>query len=172
VALAMLLLTTLTAHSSMAHFIAVSMVLGVGMGNVVAPATESIMGSLPREKAGVGSAMNDTTRQVGGAIGVAVFGSILSSTFARHLDNKLTGRVPDRFVGQARDSVGAALGVARHTPGAARYAPAIVAAAHESFVVGLHTAAVLGAVVVLVAAGAVLRWLPARAPEPVAVASP
>ena len=53
--------------------------LGVGMGLAMAPATDSIMGSLPREKAGVGSAVNDTTREVGGALGVAILGSILAA---------------------------------------------------------------------------------------------
>ena len=55
--------------------------LAIGMGLVMAPATESIMGSLPRAKAGVGSAMNDTTRQVGGALGVAVVGSVMLSMY-------------------------------------------------------------------------------------------
>ena len=51
------------------------------MGLIMAPATESIMGSLPLAKAGVGSAVNDTTRQVGGALGVAIVGSVLSSVY-------------------------------------------------------------------------------------------
>src|SRR5262249_40660111 len=55
--------------------------LGLGMWIARAPATESIMGSLPREKAGIGSAMNDTTRQVGGALGVAVLGSITAASY-------------------------------------------------------------------------------------------
>ena len=55
--------------------------MAVGMGLVMAPATESIMGSLPRAKAGVGSAVNDTTRQVGGALGVAVVGSVMTSAY-------------------------------------------------------------------------------------------
>ena len=53
------------------------MVMAVGMALTMAPATESIMGSLPLAKAGVGSAVNDTTRQVGGALGVAIVGSVL-----------------------------------------------------------------------------------------------
>ena len=61
------------------------------MGMTMAPATESVMGSLPREKAGVGSAVNDTTRQVGGALGVAVIGSVVSSVYAGHVSD-LAGR--------------------------------------------------------------------------------
>ena len=53
-----------------------------GMGLAMAPATDSIMGSLPREKAGVGSAVNDTTREVGGALGVAILGSILAASYS------------------------------------------------------------------------------------------
>ena len=72
VALALALQTTLDTGSSTLHVVLVTIVLAVGMANVMAPATESIMGSLPRAKAGVGSAVNDTTRQMGGAIGVAL----------------------------------------------------------------------------------------------------
>ena len=63
--------------------------MAVGMGLVMAPATESIMGSLPRAKAGVGSAMNDTTRQVGGALGVAVVGSVMLSVYGGRVANAI-----------------------------------------------------------------------------------
>src|SRR3546814_2612045 len=72
VTISLLLFNTLDAGSDMLHVILIGMVLGLGMTNIMAPATDSIMGSLPRAKAGVGSAVNDTTRQVGGAVGVAV----------------------------------------------------------------------------------------------------
>jgi hypothetical protein len=65
--------------------------LGVGMGLAMAPATDSIMGSLPTAKAGVGSAMNTTTRQVGGALGVAVLGSVLTSAYRDQLAPALGG---------------------------------------------------------------------------------
>ena len=67
------------------------MVMGLGMANVMAPCTDSIMGSLPRAKAGVGSAVNDTTRQMGGAVGVAVFGSLMSSHFTSAMADRLGG---------------------------------------------------------------------------------
>ena len=57
------------------------LVLGFGMGLAMAPATDAVMGSLPIEKASVGSAVNDTTRTMGGALGVAVLGSLLSSQY-------------------------------------------------------------------------------------------
>ena len=74
--------------------IVVTALSAFGMAHVVAPATESIMGSLPRAKAGVGSAMNDTTRQVGGAVGVALLGSISASAFRPHVQDLLHGNVP------------------------------------------------------------------------------
>ena len=71
----LLLLSTIAADSPYPMVISFFMVMAAGMGMTMAPATESVMGSLPREKAGVGSAINDTTRQVGGALGVAIIGS-------------------------------------------------------------------------------------------------
>jgi hypothetical protein len=159
-------MTTLTVASSGLHVVIVTLGLGLGMANIMAPATESIMGSLPKEKAGVGSAMNDTTRQVGGAVGVALFGSILASRFSASFGSALHGTVPPRFVNPASDSVGAAIGVARDVPGARPFANQIVNAAQHAFVSGLHVAVVVGAVVVVVATAGVLKWLPARAFDP------
>src|SRR5688572_6757523 len=72
------------------------LVLAAGMALTMAPATESIMGSLMPEQAGVGSAANDTTREVGGALGFAVLGSILSSVFGgRMVDVLAGGQLPE-----------------------------------------------------------------------------
>ena len=65
------------------------MLMAVGMGLTMAPATDSVMGSLPLAKAGVGSAVNDTTRQVGGALGVAVIGSVLATTYGDKISQLL-----------------------------------------------------------------------------------
>jgi EmrB/QacA subfamily drug resistance transporter len=153
---------TLDVGSSATHVILVTIIMGIGMGNVMSPATESIMGSLPREKAGVGSAMNDTTRQVGGAVGVAVLGSILSSQYGPDLASRLRGKVPVPLVSAARDSVGRAVDVVSQPPGA-RYRTQILAAAHQSFISGMHLAAVVAALIVLLAVAGVIAWLPARA---------
>src|SRR5581483_9989189 len=157
---------TLQPNTSTLHVILVTVLLGLGMGNVMAPATDSIMRSLPRAKAGVGSAVNDTTRQVGGAFGVAVLGSILSSRFTSHFTGAVAGQVPGDVVAHAKDSVGSALGIARDLPpGAQRFAPQIVNAAKDGFINGFHAASVVAAVVVFAAALGVLRWLPARATD-------
>src|SRR5262249_27761752 len=157
--ISMVLMTTFDVDSSVLHVILVTMVLGVGMAYVMAPATESIMGALPREKAGVGSAMNDTTRQVGGAIGVAVFGSIVSSRFSSQMSAALDHVIPSRLLDVAKDSVGAALGVARTSP---RSGPRIADVARASFVSGMHIAVLVGAVIIFIGVIGVLAWLPAH----------
>ncbi len=158
---------TLDAGSTALHVIIVTTIMGIGMGNVMAPATESIMGSLPREKAGVGSAMNDTTRQVGGAIGVAVLGSLLSSHYRPSVSSALSGKVPESLVNAAKDSVGGAISIANDPlhPIAPGFRTQIIDAAHQSFVSGLHLASVVAAIVVLIAVIGVLIWLPSRAPD-------
>jgi EmrB/QacA subfamily drug resistance transporter len=162
----LLLFNVLDADSTTGVVIAISMLLGLGMANIMAPATDSIMGSLPRAKAGVGSAMNDTTRQVGGAVGVAVLGSLLASHYTKAMDSKLGGTVPAQLLEQVRDSVGQATGVAREAPAAQPFAAEIVQAAHESFVGGMHLAFTVAAGITLLAAIGVARFLPARPGEP------
>ena len=168
VAISMVLFTTLDVGSSTLHVILISMLLGLGMGNVMAPATDSIMGSLPRAKAGVGSAMNDTTRQVGGAVGVAVLGSILASQYTSHVTTTLAGKVPPQILGPPSQSIGAARGFFQspQLPGPARaFANPVIGAAKDGYVMGMHTAAIVAAVILAIAAIGVLIWLPHRATD-------
>jgi hypothetical protein len=133
--------------------------LGCGMGLTVAPATESIMGSLPLAKAGVGSAMNDTTRQVGGALGVAVLGSILASGYGAAIQPTLRGAPP-----QLAQAAGEGIGVAAAI--AAQLGPqgqGLLEAARSAFVRGMGDAVQVGAGVAALAALLVLLFLPARA---------
>jgi Na+/melibiose symporter-like transporter len=133
--------------------------LGCGMGLTVAPATESIMGSLPLAKAGVGSAMNDTTRQVGGALGVAVLGSILASGYGAAIQPTLRGAPP-----QLAQAAGEGIGVAAAI--AAQLGPqgqGLLEAARSAFVQGMGDAVQVGAGVAALAALLVLLFLPARA---------
>jgi len=89
--------------------------LGVGMSLTAAPATGSIMSSVPHAKAGVGSAVNDTTREVGGALGIAVLGSITSAIYRSSID--LDGlSLPPPVLEAAEESVGAATFIARQLP--------------------------------------------------------
>jgi EmrB/QacA subfamily drug resistance transporter len=90
--------------------IALQMILfGTGMGFTSAPATEAIMGVVPAHKAGVGSAVNDATRLLGGTLGVAVIGSIYASLYATRLTGRLPSATPQPLANAAHDSVGAAL---------------------------------------------------------------
>ena len=89
--------------------IAVQMVVfGIGMGLTSAPATESIMGAVSRSKAGVGSAVNDSTRLIGGTLGVAVIGSVYASVFGSRLTATLPHAIPAQVAATAHQSVGAA----------------------------------------------------------------
>jgi hypothetical protein len=135
--------------------------LGIGMGLVVAPATESIMGSVPLAKAGVGSAMNDTTRQVGGALGVAVLGSILAASYGAAIQPTLRG-APPQVAQTAGDSIGAAATIA------AQLGPqgsGLLEAARSAFIQGMGDAVQVGAGVAAAAAVLVLLFLPARGKE-------
>ena len=88
---------------------------GSGMGLTSAPATEAIMGVVPKAKAGVGSAVNDATRLLGGTLGVAVIGSVYASLYASRLTDSLPARLPAGLARNAHDSVGAALEIAHRT---------------------------------------------------------
>ena len=157
-----LLFTTFQPSSSALHVIAITMLMGLGMANVMAPCTDSIMGSLPRAKAGVGSAVNDTTRQMGGAIGVAVFGSLMSSHFTTAMTDRVAGVVPAGLLAKVSDNVGQAIGVARDAPPARPFADQIINAAGESFVSGLHLVALVAASITFLGAVGVALFLPAR----------
>jgi hypothetical protein len=139
----------------------VMVLLGGGMGLASAPATESIMGSLPKAKAGVGSAVNDTTRELGGALGVAIIGSIMSSLYGARLGDNLHGALPDPALDTAKDSMGAAIAVGNQVGGTdgAR----IIDAARDAFVHAMSRASLVTAAFAVVGAIVALRWLPARA---------
>jgi EmrB/QacA subfamily drug resistance transporter len=157
----LVLFSTFTPDSSVLHVIVITVMMGAGMANVLAPCTDSIMGSLPRAKAGVGSAMNDTTRQMGGAIGVAVFGSIMASHFTSSVTEKLSGDLPARVLSAVGNNVGQAVGIANQTR--PPLGVQIADAAKESFVSGLHIIGFAAAAITFVAVIGVVVFLPARA---------
>jgi EmrB/QacA subfamily drug resistance transporter len=165
VSLALASMSLFTAGTSIWWIIAATMLMASGMANVMAPATESIMGSLPREKAGVGSAVNDTTRQVGGAIGVALIGSLLASRYGGHVDSGLAGaELPRNVLDRIGGNIQAGVSIGRDTPGA--LGDQIVGVAHDAFMSGMHLAMLVGAGITLLASVGVFLWLPARAPAP------
>jgi EmrB/QacA subfamily drug resistance transporter len=154
--------STSTVSSGYPRVMLAMILMGTGMGLSVAPATESIMGSLPLHQAGVGSAMNDTSREVGGALGVAIVGSMLSSLYSTNLNRKLPANVSVPVRDAADQSVGAALQVSAQL---GRVGAPLADAARESFVYAMSRASLVTAAVALVGALLAWRFLPARAAE-------
>ncbi|KOG06788.1 MULTISPECIES: MFS transporter [Streptomyces] len=133
---------------------------GAGMAHIMPPVTVSIMQALPREKAGSGSAINNTFRQVGGALGVAVLGSVLSSTYRGEIEGHL-GAVPAALRATAGESVEATLAVAEKLGPAGRD---LVAPAYDAFLDAMHVTAIASTVIALAGAAVVAAFLPGRKP--------
>ncbi|WP_431886053.1 MFS transporter [Micromonospora wenchangensis] len=140
---------------------------GVGMANIMPPATESIMSALPREKAGVGSAVSNTVRQVAGALGVAVLGSVLSAVYREDIAT-VADALPAPAREAATESVSGAYAAAAQLGPAA---PQLIAAANDAFVSAMHWAAAISAVVAALGIVIVLRWMPGR-PDAAVPATP
>ncbi len=154
--------STFTATTSYFGVVVWSMALmATGLSLVTSPATEAVMSSLPKEKAGAGAAVNDTTRELGGTLGVAVVGSVFASTYAPKIGEFL-GRlpVPPEAVEAARDSVAAAIVVAGRAPQEAQ--ASITAAAGSAFTDGLSVACLVAAGVTFLGSIVAFRLLPDR----------
>jgi EmrB/QacA subfamily drug resistance transporter len=161
-AVGLIIASRLTAGASYPEVLWSLVVLAAGMALVMPPATESIMGSLPPAKAGVGSAVNDTTRQVGGALGVAVLGSVMSSTYGPRVTDAISGfPVPAEQANAISDQIGAAIGAAERIGGEPGRLLASVAS--KGFADGMSTAFVIGAAALVLGAVIVVIFLPARA---------
>ncbi len=138
--------------------------IGVGVGLGLAPSTESVMGSLPRADAGVGSATSDTSMQLGGALGVAVIGTALNIRYQNFMTPLLAHQsIPPSINKLILGSLGGALAVATHIPGKAGVA--LAGAARQGFVSGMDLGLVVASVVVAVAGLVVLAALPNRAQQ-------
>ena len=145
--------------------IAAQMVLlGVGMGLTQAPATEAIMGAVPRHKAGIASAVNGSTRLFGGTLGVAVIGSVAASLYTTRLSALLPPGLPARALTAARGSVGGAAVAAQHLARAGLSGPAgaLDRAAVAAFLHSLTGACLVAAAVAAVGVLLVAFLLPAR----------
>ena len=156
----LVLASTITTATGYPRLGLAMLLLGAGLGLASAPATESIMGSLPTNRAGVGSAVNDTAREVGGALGVAIVGSIVSSIYRGHLAGRLPAGVPAPAASAAHDSLGAALQVSN---GLGSNGSQLADAARVAFVEAMSRASIVTAVVAVTGAVVAWRYLPARA---------
>jgi EmrB/QacA subfamily drug resistance transporter len=161
VTVALVLQGALTADTPTWLVILITLPLAVGMAHVLPTATASIMGAVPREKAGVGSAVNDTTRQMGGALGVALLGSLMASRYGDHVESSLSGSgLKQGVLDRIGSNIQAGVSVGRETGGA--LGERITTVAHDGFLSGMHVAVFVAAGITLFAAAAVFRWLPSR----------
>ncbi len=156
--------TTAAAGTSYGTIAAQMVILGTGMGLTSAPATEAIMGVVPKAKAGVGSAVNDATRLLGGTLGVAVIGSVFASLYATRLTRALPEGLPAPIARSAHASIGAALTAAGKLAHAGH--PALATALHDAassaFFHGFHAANFVSAGVAAMGGVMALVLLPAQ----------
>jgi EmrB/QacA subfamily drug resistance transporter len=131
-------------------------VMMTGMSLTMTPATSMMMSAVPRNRAGMGSAMNDTTLELGGTLGVAVLGSILGSAYTAKVLPSL-GMLPEAAKGVAENSLAGALAIAFQL---GPNGEVLVAKAKEAWMDGLSEAMLIAAGIVFVAAIATAIWLP------------
>ncbi|MFD8224000.1 MFS transporter [Streptomyces massasporeus] len=134
--------------------------MGAGMAHIMTPVSVVIMQALPREKAGSASALSNTFRQVGGALGIAVLGSVLSTAYRTGIEDKL-GILPPALRHTAGESIEATLGVADKL---GPRGESLVAPAYDAFLHAMHTTALWGAGVALAGAVVVALFLPGKPP--------
>ena len=139
--------------------------LASGLACVTSPSTEAVMGAVSRDKAGIASAVNDTSREVGGTLGVAVVGSVFASLYGpKIVENLADLPVPEEAMKAAESSMAAALMVAEQAPSEGR--GLLVAAAQDAFQSGWTTACLVAASVAIVGAVLAVFFLPNRAEVP------
>jgi len=146
---------------------------GAGMGTVMPPATDAVMSVVPRERAGAGSALTNTARQVSAALGIAVLGSILAQVYRGQLSSHLTV-LPAPARGAAAGSITATQAIAARLGVAGRE---LASFADTAYVHGMHVTTIASAVITLLGVVVVLIWMPSRpaegtVPELAAVAEP
>ena len=165
IAAGLFLASRVSVHGSYADVLPGFVLMGLGTGLAFAPCTDSVMGSLPLEKAGVGAATNSAALQTGAALGVALLGSLLNTRYQSRLAPVLAPHhVPKPLLDLITGSLGAALAVAGHLGG--RLGAALAAVARQAFVSGLDLALLAGAAVVAAGAVVAVLLIPNRAPAP------
>ncbi|WP_329290559.1 MFS transporter [Streptomyces pseudovenezuelae] len=162
----MFLLTQIDKGSTYGDFLAPLMMLGLALGLAISPATDTIMGSFPESELGVGGGVNDTALELGGALGIAVLGSLLGTAYRDELTDLVGNRLPAQAMETAKDSVGAGLAVAQRVaqdPSAGpQQARAAVDAVHQAFAHGVAQTSLIGGIVMAAGTLIVLAVLPGR----------
>jgi len=151
---------TATAGSSWLHYVAAMMIVCVGIGLTMAPATHTIMSSVPPAKAGVGSAVNDTTRNLGNVLGIAIVGSIVASAYKTTLA-PATSHLGHQLAIRTSQSIGLADQIARHIPAAG--GQHLIAAAHHAFIHAADQGLLIAAAVTITTMILTAPRLPGRA---------
>jgi EmrB/QacA subfamily drug resistance transporter len=131
-ALGTALFTGVDAGTDALSLIAFIMVFGFGFGLAAQPLTDTVMAAVPVEDAGIGSAVNDVSRELGSALGVAILGSIVSSFYRGNVEADLAGQVPDDVVELASEGLGVIGVAAQQLPG--DVAGTAVAGANQAFI--------------------------------------
>ena len=168
VAVGLGVLSTLGVDSGDLQISEVMVIIAAGLGLAMTPATDAIMGALPKEKFGVGSAVNDTTREIGGALGVAILGSLFSASYAGQMADVVKA-LPASAASIVSDSLAGAAAVAAQVGGP--QGAAIMAAARSSFVNAMSQTSLIGIGFALAGVVVALVFLPDRASASVAVPS-
>ncbi|MGW0331822.1 MFS transporter [Streptomyces sp. NPDC003011] len=162
----MFLLTQIDKGSTYGDFLAPLMMLGLALGLAISPATDTIMGSFPESELGVGGGVNDTALELGGALGIAVLGSLLGTAYRDELTDLVGDRLPAEAMETAKDSVGAGLAVAERVgqdPSAGpQQAQAAVDAVHQAFAHGVAQTSLIGGIIMAAGTLIVLAVLPGR----------
>jgi DHA2 family multidrug resistance protein-like MFS transporter len=158
------LLTTVQVGTGLAAIVVSSVVISLGMGPVFGLTTEMIVGSAPTEKAGAASGISETAAELGGALGIAVLGSIGAAIYRGGVAGGLPAGVPDEAAHAARDTLGGAVSAAAHLPEPT--AAVLVDVAREAFVAGLQvTAAGAGVIAAAIAVVAAVALRDSGAPQ-------
>ncbi|MDQ1433986.1 MAG: hypothetical protein QOF59_802 [Actinomycetota bacterium] len=147
-AVGFVVIATMNASSGYWELLAALLIIGGGTALAMTPATNAIVGSLPRAKQGVASAVNDTARELGSAFGIAILGSAFNSGYRSNIDGNLRG-LPPAARAAAHEAPAAAIAVA-HKAGAG--GDALAAAARDAFMAGSRDAMFIGAALLLVGA--------------------
>jgi hypothetical protein len=142
------------------------MVIGIGVGTATGPATDSVMGAVPLAKAGVGSAMNDTTRELGGALGVAVLGTVLNGEFLHQLDQlTILNILPPKIYETIASGIVGAHQFATYIP-LPQVQESFISYVDRAFVSGMKEAMLIGAVIMAASALVIYLILPAQIRRP------
>lgn len=142
-------------------------IASLGVGFTMAPATNSVMGSVPVDQSGIGSAMNSTMRQVGGALGVAVLGTILNSTYINHINATVwPPQLPAQALAAIRSSIQGADVVAKNPQLPAQLSGMVTDVSHQAFTSGSERALIVSAIIMAVSVVVTLIILPNKVKPP------